>query len=342
METGVDLDLLELALVVEWHRAVEEQVVVVDAVHTAVGQQQLHVFLQFLAHREAVSQFLDEVLLLGRELVGMPGVDGGETAAGECVFLAVEGDGAFVVIDILKQLPVLHAPFGMRLEEIGLELEAQYRDGLVHLRGEAYGLLVDMRVGVRDLGHELGAGVLVVMLHCEGGQRHEVDAIAVFERDEVGIAQGEPDDAADARVIARCRTHPQDVVVAPRDVPMLVLAHHVENLMCPGTAVENIAEHVQVVYGEPLYDIGDGDDEVVGTAGGDDGVYDAIDICGLVDVFGALVEQLLYDVREVGGQGLAHFGAGIFARHVATDGHQPVYGDVIPVVDVFLGLFDQL
>ena len=45
-----------------------------------------------------------------------------------------------------------------------------------------------------------------------------------------------------------------------------------------------------------------GDDEVVGTACGYDGVDDDVDIGCLVMVFGMFVQEFLYDVREVAGQ----------------------------------------
>ena len=90
-----------------------------------------------------------------------------------------------------------------------------------------------------------------------------------------------------------------------------------------------------------MYDVGDGDDEVVGPSCGDDCLHDAVHVGRLVDVVGALVEQFLNDVGEVFGQRLAHFGACVLARHVAAHGHELVYGDVIPVVDVFLGLLHE-
>ena len=56
----------------------EEQVAVVDAEHTAVQQQALHVSLQAVADEEGVLQAADELLLLGAEPIGVGRVDGRE------------------------------------------------------------------------------------------------------------------------------------------------------------------------------------------------------------------------------------------------------------------------
>ena len=53
------------------------------------------------------------------------------------------------------------------------------------------------------------------------------------------------------------------------------------------------------------------------------------------------MEQLLDDVGKLFWQRLAHLRAGVLAAHVAADGDEAVDGDVVPVVDVFLGCLDE-
>ena len=102
---------------------------------------------------------------------------------------------------------------------------------------------------------------------------------------------------------------------------------------------------MELVDGKALDDVGDGHNEVVGTACADDGIYDDVDVCRLVMVFGMFMQEFLDDVREVAWQRLAHLGAGIFARYVSAYGHEMMQRDVIPVVDVSLSqlhLFQHL
>ncbi len=122
----------------------------------------------------------------------------------------------------------------------------------------------------------------------------------------------------------------------------MVLTHGVKDDMCTGTAVEDVAEDVQLVNGQSLDDVADGDDEIVCTTSGDDGVNNDVDIGGLVGVVRAFVEQFLDDVGEIFRQGFPHLGARVFAADVAADSHQPMDGDVIPVLHVVFGGLDKL
>ena len=121
----------------------------------------------------------------------------------------------------------------------------------------------------------------------------------------------------------------------------MVLAQGVENDMCASSTVVDIAKDVQLVDSQSLDDVANGDNEVVGTACGDDGIDDDIDVSGLVDVIGAFVKQFLNDIAEILGQRFAHLGTRIFRRHITADGYKTMDGDVIPVVEIFLVGFDE-
>ena len=229
----------------------------------------------------------------------------------------------------------------MALDDLRLGLELQYGDGLVHLRCQTAGLLVDILCTAREFRHELRAGIVGVGLHGERGQWNEVDSVAILQGGEVGIAQREADDVADAGVIAGRGSHPENVVVAPDHVPVVIVGEQVHDEVGAGTAVEDVAEDMQLVDDETLDHVGQGDDEVVGAPRGDDGADDLVHVAGLVGVLRALVEKFLDDVTEVFGQRLAHLRAGVLARHVAADSHQAVERDVVPVVDVGLRSLHQ-
>ena len=79
-------------------------------------------------------------------------------------------------------------------------------------------------------------------------------------------------------------------MIAPCDIPVPVLLHKVHDAVCAGTAVEDVAEKVQLVYGKVLYHLSHGYDEVVGSASRYDGVDDDVYVGSLVKVVGTLVE----------------------------------------------------
>lgn len=317
-----------------------EQVLVHHAVHAPVAQHQLYVLVELLAHGEAVVQPLHQALLLGRELVGILRVDGGEVAGCEFVFHLVHFHRSPLEVDGVEQLAVVHVPSRVSGYHGGFKLPLYHADGLVHTGQEQFVFLVE-GVFLGYLGHELHAGVVAVGVHGEGCQLDEVDAVAVLQRLHVGIAQGYANDVAHAGVVAGGRSHPQDVVVAPGDVPSVVALERVHHDVGARPAVVDVAEDVELVYAEPLNHAAQGDDEVVGAAGGYDGLDDGAHVVGLVLVFRMLVEELLDDVGEVDGERLAHLRAGVLARHVAAHVHQVVDGDVVPVLDVALLLLHQ-
>ncbi len=111
-------------------------------------------------------------------------------AGGHRVGLVADGAGGVGIVDSFKQTTVLHIPFGTAFDDGGLGLELDDGDGLVHQCREVHGLLVQMGTFEQD-GLELRAGVVAVGLHGKGGQRHEVDAVALLQRGQIGIAQGE-------------------------------------------------------------------------------------------------------------------------------------------------------
>ena len=51
------------------------------------------------------------------------------------------------------------------------------------------------------------------------------------------------------------------------------------------------------------------------------------------------MKQFFYDVTEVGWERLSNLGVGVFAAHVTTNANELVYGNMIPVVDVFVRRF---
>ena len=154
-----------------------------------------------------VQSLYQQLLGLG-QAIGTFGVDGGEVVAGELVCLPVKGNRSFLIVDEIQQLAVGHVPFRMLVGQLCLQLELQNGNGLVHTGGEHAGLGVHHRIAAQCAGQEFLAGVVAVGVEGEGGQWDEVDAIALFERGKIGIAQREADHIAHAGLIARTGSHP--------------------------------------------------------------------------------------------------------------------------------------
>ena len=122
-------------------------------------------------------------------------------------------------------------------------------------------------------------------------------------------------------------------MVAPLYVVVAVVGQGVHDDVRSGTAVVDVAEDVEAVDAQALYDLADGLDEWLGLPGGDDGVEDAPVV---------IVQQLLDDVGELPGEGLADLGARVLGRHAPEHLHQLVKRDLVYVLHVGLGAVEQL
>ena len=331
-----DFHVLQRAVVVQRYAGVIEQVLVANGVHTTMRQDGANMLAQLLGDAERVVQLLHEHVLLG----GESGDASGEVAVVHGVLLAVDAAYLPLKVDGLDEAAVLHLPLRAAVEDASLLLELDDANGLVHLCRQQQRLLVNLIV-FQQFGHELGARVVAVGLQGKSGQGDEVDAIAVLEGGQVSVAKRQAQHVADAGIVACAGSHPEHVVVSPLDVPRLVSPHDVHDDVGSRATVVDVAKYVQLVDGQPLDDVAQGADEIVGTSCRYDGVDNDGHVSGLVLVVGTFVQQFLDDVGELAGQRFAHLRAGVLRRYVATHFHQLVYGDVIPVVDVLVDGLDQ-
>ena len=109
--------------------------------------------------------------------------------------------------------------------------------------------------------------------------------------------------------------------------------------MCARTAVEDVAQDVQLVDAQLVDDVADSHDEAPHLSRLDDGLHDALEVGLLVVVDGALVQQFLDDVCELRGQGFAHLAPRVFAADGLADLYELQQGAGIEVGEVLVGTF---
>ena len=102
-------------------------------------------------------------------------------------------------------------------------------------------------------------------------------------------------------------------MIAPLDVPRVILTQGVEDDMGTRATIEDITQDMQLVDGQTLDDITDGNDEIVGSPRRDDGIDDDGYIGSLVLVVSTFVQQFLDDIREFLGQVLTNLRTCVFA-----------------------------
>jgi len=146
----------------------------------------------------------------------------------------------------------------------------------------------------------------------KGGQGQQVDAVAIFQGVQVGVAQGNPDHAGHAGRVACRGAHPQDIVIPPLEIQGMVLHEVFHDQLGPRPPVEHVADDVEMVGDQPFDDAGNFNDEMVGPAVFHQAADDLVVVILLVEPVLVFLEQFLHDVGEILGQGLAYLGAGVF------------------------------
>ena len=328
----------EVSVFIHGDTSVIQQITVVYPVHAALGVEEADMLLQLLTVGEGRNEPLHHFFLLGSEAVGVCGVYGREVTALQAVCLSAQLYGASAVVDAGEQQPVIHEKLGMPLYQLALQLHLYHEDGLVHHLVHAHVVAVVFLAGPDGEG---SAVRILVLLHGEGHEGHQVDAVTLLQSGEVGVAYGQTYDGGYGDGMPGGCRHPYDVVIAPFDVDGVVLHQGIHDDMGSGSSVIYIPDYVEMVYHEPLYEIGESGYELRCLLqpydGGDDGVVVAL----LVLYLCLLGDQLFDDVCEVSRKGLPYLGAGVFRCYSSCESHETMEGDPVPVVYVLLFLFDE-
>ena len=255
---------------------------------------------------------MDDFLLFLGKAIGVFRVYGREVRVVQFIFLSFIDQDALLEIDASQQIAVVHVEFRMAAGHGCLQLELDDADGLVHLRNQAACTFVVRLVPLFDFGKETLARIVGIGVHGKGCQGEEIDAVAVFQRDEVGVTQGRAQYVGNAAFVAGGSAHPENVMVAPLDVKVVIVAERIHDEMGTGTTVVDVADEMQRVDDQALDEVAQGDDELVRAVRLDDGADDDVEILVFVRFVGGFVEKFLDDVGELRRQRLLHFRAGIF------------------------------
>ena len=140
-------------------------------------------------------------------------------------------------------------------------------------------------------------------------------------------------------------------MVAPLDVYVVRLHQRVHDNVRPGTAVEDIADDVQLVYDQRFDHVGNGFDDVGSLTDLDNGVDDVFVLVLPGAAFFSQMDQLVQNLLIVRIHVGAYFGAGMLGGNMAAQVYQTVDGQAVPFLhilclvshqgDLGLGVVDQ-
>ena len=255
---------------------------------------------------ERATQTFHNVTLLGGERIWVGGVECWPQFVEHFVLLAVDGYGSTFLVDGLHETAVHHVPLGVCHSYLTRQFELYDRDCLVHLRNETHILLG--KIGAFRIYSRLiyFTWIIGILLHGECCQRYHVDCIAIFKSLCIGIAQRQTEYTGNTACVTGCSTHPQDIVVTPCYIHMVIVAQGIHYAMCTGATVKDIAKNMQTVYYQTLYEITECCDEMPCTACSDDCLDNYIEIGLFVLIVVCLMQKFLNDVGILLGEAFAH------------------------------------
>ena len=165
--------------------------------------------------------------------------------------------------------------FRMFPDLLSLDLELDDRDHLVHLCCQFRRDRVIL-ICFKNVRLEVFTRIVLIDMRCQRCQRTQVEAVAYLKHVEVVVAYVDTDHRGNARSVSACRSHPQDVMVAPLDIHAPVCHEIIHDDMGFRTSVEYISDYVEPVDSHVCDGFCKVDNELSGRVILDDGVYDLV------------------------------------------------------------------
>ena len=280
---------------------------------------------------EGHAQRVEKFLLLRSQFQRIPGIHGGKRHVQHLIGLPLHGHGSMLKIHLFQKPPSLHLILRMASYDLSLNLKLHDSHRLMHLSHQPrVHDIIDILV--QNMRHKPNAWIVLIHTGRKHGQRPQVDTVTVLQHVKAVVADGDAQHIADAGQIARGRSHPGDIMVAPLDIHIVKLHQLIHNQIRPWTPVKNIPYNMKVVNGQVLNQAAQGDDELVRGMYVYDGTDNLTVINPLVLPLVIHMQKLINNIGKLFGELLAHLGAGILGGHHLADLHQAVDVDPLPLI----------
>ena len=293
------LDMLETAIFIQRHGSVIEKIGIGNQIHSTIRKQTAHVLLQLLTIHKRIVNLVHKFPFFFSQTIRIGRIYSREICVTQRIFFAfVHKNSAFKVY-LFQQLPVAHSKLRTAVYNFGFQLELDDSDRLMHLCYQAQSLLIVIAVGEIHLRHKNSTRIICISIHGESCQRQQIDSITVFKSTQIAITHGHTYHIGYATIIAGSGSHPQNIMVAPLNVEVMIIAQSIHDDVCSGTTVVYIAYDMKRINRQPLNQITHGYNKVIRPLGRDNGTDNDIDISMLVGLDSRLMQQLLNDIGKL-------------------------------------------
>ena len=239
-------DGTEAAIIIERHAAMEEQIAVAAQVHIPLLIEVIHMAVQHSAFEEVRAQIRHDCLLGFRQRIDIflpiRCIDGREIRAFQLIpFSITELNMRGTKINAVEQTAALHLEIRMAGNQLAFQFEHHHRDGSLSSFDGCF-----IRINACRKCRE----------------RAQADAITPFQHVGIMIAQGIAYNCCNTGLAAKCRPHPEHIVIAPLDIHGGMLHQEIEDGIRTVATVEEIANDMQPVDRQAFDEDGECLDEI--------------------------------------------------------------------------------
>ncbi len=146
-----------------------------------------------------------------------------------------------------------------------------------------------------------------ISCQCKRRKRDQIDAVALLQRCQITVSGGHADHITDAGPLSAGRPHPYHIMVTPLHIHRMILTERIQNNMRPRPPVVDISHDMKVIDNEPLDQIAQCYNKLLGSVQANDRMDDFIIVSFLIRQLRLLCDQLLNNIGKIPGQSLAHF-----------------------------------
>ena len=240
-----DIHVLETSILVERHRGMIKQIGIAHQIHTSIGKEATHVFFEFLAVHKRVMYLFYQFLLFISQTIRICRIYRREVGIAQRIFFAFIDKYSPFKVDFLKQLATTHSELRTTINNVCLQLKLNDGNSFMHLGYQPQGLLVISRISKVGLRCKDGTGIIRISIHRKSGKRQKIDAIPIFQCPQIAVTHRETDHVGHTSFITRCCTHPEDIVISPLDIEIVIITQSIHYDMGTRTTIVDITHDME-------------------------------------------------------------------------------------------------
>ena len=275
----------------------KQQVAVNAFVQASVTVKKTDMLLQLFTLKEGRFQGMKHFFFFFCEFIGVFRINGREVGVPQFISHAFYVDGPLSIINFIQQHPVFQFIFRMGHDSLSLYLELADSDGLIHLRRQ-FRINRIVFIFIKDFRLKVLTRVIPINRRSKDCQRPQVNPVSDFQHIKIIVADVHPQYVCNAGPVSCRRAHPNDIVVSPLKIHVMVIEKKVHNGVRMRASVPDVSDDMQSVYRQVADQICHLDDEFFRHTARYNRIDDLTIVVGFIGLI-IRMQQLIHTIREI-------------------------------------------